>query len=210
MNKMSKQFQIYVKPCSSTLAIDVTNSTTVKYIKSYIEDKEGIPIKYQNLHYGYKKLDDIKTLEYYYIDNEATIKFSFNGKGGAKNKKKSHKKKKPHVNKTRELEFKTDMQEYGRVTKILGNNRVTIMCCDGKPRLGIIRGKMRKRVWIREGDYVLVSLRGFQDSKCDITFKYTDQEVRNLIIYGEIPDLKINCESIETTTECSFKFESEV
>merc|ERR550539_1490277 len=44
------------------------------------------------------------------------------------------------------------------------------MCLDGMERIGKIRGKMRHRQRIRPGDWVLVSLRDFQDKKCDIIF----------------------------------------
>merc|ERR1711977_26234 len=53
------------------------------------------------------------------------------------------------------------------------------MCFDGEKRLGHIRGKMRKKVWINQGDIVLLSLRDFQDGK--------------LKQYGELPETaKIN------------------
>ena len=58
----------------------------------------------------------------------------------------------------------------------------------GAQRLGIIRGKMKKRVWMVVGDFVLVSLRGFQDEKCDIVHKYDIAEVRKLMVSGELPD----------------------
>ena len=44
---------------------------------------------------------------------------------------------------------------------------------------------MRKRVWINEGDIILVSLRGFQDNKVDVILKYSDEEVRKLIKGGK-------------------------
>jgi translation initiation factor 1A len=58
----------------------------------------------------------------------------------------------------------------------------------GSERLGVIRGKLRKRVWMVVGDIVLVSLRDFQDQKCDIIHKYDNAEVRKLLTSGEIPD----------------------
>merc|ERR1719229_1609482 len=59
------------------------------------------------------------------------------------------------------------------------------MCLDGMERIGKIRGKMRHRQRIRPGDWVLVSLRDFQDKKCDIILKYADDEVRNLRTIGD-------------------------
>ena len=61
---------------------------------------------------------------------------------------------------------------------MLGNGRVEAQCFDGTKRLAHIRGKMRKKVWINQGDIVLLSLRDFQDDKADVIVKYTPDEVR--------------------------------
>lgn len=90
--------------------------------------------------------------------------------------------------KERELTCKEDGQEYAQVLKMLGNGRCTLYCYDGLERLGIIRGKLRKKVWINVGDIVLVGVRGFQDDKVDIFHKYTPDEVRTLKHMGEIPE----------------------
>jgi Translation initiation factor 1 (IF-1) len=50
---------------------------------------------------------------------------------------------------------------------------------------GRIAGKLRKRVWIKEGDVVLVSPWGFQD-KCDVIHKYSDNEVDELVKKGVV------------------------
>merc|ERR1719440_2736865 len=93
----------------------------------------------------------------------------------------------------RELIFKEDGQEYGQVQRMLGNGRCEVMCFDQTKRLCHIRGKMRKKVWVSQGDIVLVSLRDFQDEKGDIILKYTPDEARNLKTYGELPEgTKIN------------------
>ncbi|GAA6059242.1 hypothetical protein JCM10212_006635 [Sporobolomyces blumeae] len=93
----------------------------------------------------------------------------------------------------RELVFKEEGQEYAQVLKMLGNGRVEAMCFDGEKRLAHIRGKMRKKVWINQGDIILLSLRDFQDDKADVIQKYTADEARNLKAYGELPETaKIN------------------
>ena len=56
---------------------------------------------------------------------------------------------------------------------------------------------------MRVGDVVIVSLRDFQDSKADVIHKYTDNEVRNLRIYGEIPSHVISGNLDTATTEVS-------
>lgn len=111
------------------------------------------------------------------------------GKGG-KNRRRGKNQNEPDK---RELVFKEEGEEYAQVTRMLGNGRVECYCFDGQTRLGHIRGKMRKKVWINQGDIVLVSLRDFQDSKCDVVLKYNTDEARNLKTYGELPEsAKIN------------------
>lgn len=78
--------------------------------------------------------------------------------------------------------------EYAQVNRMLGNGRCESKCFDGTTRLCHIRGKLRKKVWVNAQDIVLVGLREYQDDKADIILKYSPDEARNLIKYGEIPD----------------------
>lgn len=104
----------------------------------------------------------------------------------------------------RELVFKEDGQEYGQVLRMLGNGRCDCNCFDGTKRLCIIRGKMRKKIWVMQGDIVLVGLRDFQDEKGDIIVKYNSDEARQLKSYGELPDnTKINEADLEAGDESS-------
>jgi len=67
----------------------------------------------------------------------------------------------------------------GIVTQILGQRRLRVKCQDGFDRLCRIRGKMRRRYWVRNGDAVLVSPWEFQSNKKgDILFRYTRNQVR--------------------------------
>ncbi len=62
----------------------------------------------------------------------------------------------------------------GIATKLLGFDRIMVKCQDGKERLCRIRGKMKRRVWIRVGDVVLVSPWDFQsDVRGDLIWRYT-------------------------------------
>ena len=60
----------------------------------------------------------------------------------------------------------------GRVQKISGGNQVLVQCTDGQVRLCRIRGKMKRRMWIREGDIVLVSPWDFDPKRADIVWRY--------------------------------------
>lgn len=131
------------------------------------------------------------------------------GKGG-KNRRRG---KNENDNDKRELTFKEEGQEYAQVVKMLGNGRLEAMCFDGSKRLANIRGKLRKKVWINQGDIILLSLRDFQDDKGDVILKYSAEEARSLKSYGELPETaKIN----ETDTfnadgdgDCGFEFDED-
>ena len=75
----------------------------------------------------------------------------------------------------------------GVAIKLLGFDRVLVKCQDGKERLCRIRGKMKRRVWIREGDVVLVSPWDFQsDKRGDIFWRYTKAQAETLRRKGHI------------------------
>jgi len=66
----------------------------------------------------------------------------------------------------------------GVAVKLLGFDRVLVRCQDGHERLCRIRGKMKRRVWIREGDIVLVSPWEFQsDKRGDIFRRYRKNQI---------------------------------
>ncbi|CAG8581718.1 218_t:CDS:2 [Paraglomus brasilianum] len=127
------------------------------------------------------------------------------GKGG-KNRRRG---KNENESEKRELIFKEDGQEYAQVVKMLGNGRLEAQCFDGEKRLAHIRGKLRKKVWINQGDIILISLRDYQDSKADVILKYTTEEARNLKAYGELPEnAKINEGGLGSDDdECNFEFD---
>jgi len=87
----------------------------------------------------------------------------------------------------------SDEQDYAIVRKMLGDSRILAFCDrDQKEKMCIIRGKMKKRVWIRKGDLILVSRRDFstEGEKCDVIHKYSDDDFRKLRKMGEITNLK--------------------
>ncbi len=66
---------------------------------------------------------------------------------------------------------------FGIVTAMLGAGHIKVRCEDGKERLGRIPGKMRKKIWIREGDVVIVVPWPFQPDRADIIWRYTNPQV---------------------------------
>jgi len=74
-----------------------------------------------------------------------------------------------------------DSEVLGIAVKMLGYDRILVKCQDGHERLCRIRGKMKRRVWIREGDIVLVSPWDFQtDQRGDLIWRYTKGQAERL------------------------------
>lgn len=128
-------------------------------------------------------------------------------KGGKKGRRGSNK----DTGISRELLIKEEGQEYAQITRILGNGRFECRCFDGQIRIGKVRGKMNKRVWIELGNLVLIGLRDYQDDKGDIFHKFTDDESRKLKNLGELPSdfiAKEQKEGVDGDEECPFEFDT--
>ena len=104
---------------------------------------------------------------------------------------KKHRKSKGTANIPRELVFKTDGQVYAQVIGLLGGGFLKIKVFNENGSIdesrAHIRGKLRKRVWIKIGDVILVTIRDYQEGIYDIILKYNDDEARSLRSYHEIP-----------------------
>jgi len=105
-----------------------------------------------------------------------------NTKGGKK-----HKRNKNQQQESKNLRLKEPGQEYAQIKKCKGNCRFDVICFDGKERMAIMCGKMRKRRFVNVNDIVLVSLREWQDSICDIIENYDENLTRKLKDKGLVP-----------------------
>lgn len=81
----------------------------------------------------------------------------------------------------KEMVLPGEGQVLGIVTQMLGYDRLMVRCEDGYSRVCRIRGKMKRRVWIKVGDVVLVEPWDFQsESRGDIIWRYTESQVETL------------------------------
>ncbi|MEW5955831.1 MAG: translation initiation factor eIF-1A [Candidatus Micrarchaeota archaeon] len=63
---------------------------------------------------------------------------------------------------------------FGIVTELHGGSRMMVHCEDGKDRMSRIPGRIRNKIWVREGDYVLIVPWSVEsDAKADIAYRYT-------------------------------------
>jgi translation initiation factor 1A len=79
----------------------------------------------------------------------------------------------------------------GKVEQRLGANRMLISCFDGKQRNCRVPGRLKRALWIRPGNIVLVEPWEFEgDKKGDIIFSYTPTAIQWLERKGFLKSIK--------------------
>lgn len=79
----------------------------------------------------------------------------------------------------------------GVLEQRLGGSRCRVRCLDGKTRICRIPGRLKRTLWVREGDIILVEpweLSG--NEKGDIIFKYRPNQVDFLKKRGHLDKLQ--------------------
>ncbi len=82
-------------------------------------------------------------------------------------------------------------QVIGTLDQRLGASRMRVKCLDGKTRICRMPGRLKRKLWVREGDLVLVEpweLGG--DEKGDVIFKYKQTQVAFLEKRGYLKKLE--------------------
>ena len=87
------------------------------------------------------------------------------------------------------LPYKPKGEMFAVAETFQGGSRLQVICEDGIRRMGRIPGKLRRRMWVRENDLLIVVPWSFQDSKADVKFRYTPTQTVNLKRRGKIPEI---------------------
>lgn len=77
----------------------------------------------------------------------------------------------------------------GVLEQRLGASRMMVRCFDGKSRNCRIPGRLKNKLWLREGDIILVLPWEYDDEKGDILFKYTQAAIQWLKKKGYIKEI---------------------
>lgn len=83
-----------------------------------------------------------------------------------------------------------DKQVLGLCEQRVGGSRMKVKCMDGRTRICRIPGRLKRRLWVREGDILLIEpwqLGG--DEKGDVVFKYRPIQVDFLRRKGLLKEL---------------------
>lgn len=65
----------------------------------------------------------------------------------------------------------------GIIESRLGGNRMMVNCLDGKNRNCRVPGRLRRRLWLRPNDIVIVQPWELDDTKGDILLKYKPNQI---------------------------------
>jgi len=88
----------------------------------------------------------------------------------------------------KEMRLPEEGELFGRVLKMLGGENVMIKCTDGFTRRGRIRGKLKRRVWIRDNYIVIITPWDFKENeRGDIVWRFTLPQVDWLKNNNHIP-----------------------
>ena len=91
----------------------------------------------------------------------------------------------------RRVKIPRDKEVIGILDQRLGASRMRVKCLDKKTRICRIPGKLKRKLWVREGDVVLVEPWEFGgDEKGDIIFKYKPTQVQWLQRNGHLDKLE--------------------
>src|SRR3989344_1689194 len=87
------------------------------------------------------------------------------------------------------LPNRKELEMFGIITQLHGSDQVRVSCEDGQERMCRITGKIRKKVWLRENDIVIIRLWDFQPIKADVVWRYTGIQSEHLRRKGFLNNL---------------------
>lgn len=88
------------------------------------------------------------------------------------------------------VRFPKEGEFVGIVDKRLGSSRMNIRTSDGKIIIARVPGRVKKFLWIREGDIVLLQAWEFDKEKADLIYKYKPNEIKALEKKGILGNLE--------------------
>ncbi len=68
-------------------------------------------------------------------------------------------------------------QVIGIIEQRLGGNKMMVNCLDGKSRNCRVPGRLKRALWLRPNDVVIVELWEFDKDKADVIFKYRPNQI---------------------------------
>ena len=83
-----------------------------------------------------------------------------------------------------------DREVLGIIDQRLGGNKMMVACLDGKSRNCRVPGRLKRKLWLRPEDVVIVEPWELDDNKADVLFKYRPNQVEWLKKNGHLESEK--------------------
>jgi translation initiation factor 1A len=91
----------------------------------------------------------------------------------------------------RRVKLPKGKQVIGILDQRLGGSRMRVRCFDGKTRICRIPGRLRRKIWAKQGDTILIEPWEFGgDEKGDVIFKYRPTQINWLKRKGYIKEIE--------------------
>ena len=88
------------------------------------------------------------------------------------------------------IKLPRDKEVFGIVEQRVGGSRMIVRCFDGKTRNCRIPGRLKRRLWVRENDVVIIEPWEFDgDKKGDVIYKYTPNQANFLKKKGHLKQI---------------------
>jgi len=84
-----------------------------------------------------------------------------------------------------------DNEQFALVTQLMGGDQVKAKCADGLERSCRIPGKMKKKVWLRQNDLIIIKVWDFQPSKADVVWRFLGNQTEWLRRKGYLKNLQV-------------------
>jgi len=78
----------------------------------------------------------------------------------------------------------------GIIEQRLGGNKMSVNCLDGKNRNCRVPGRLRRKLWLRPDDVVIIQPWELDDKKGDVLFKYRPNQIAWLKQQGHLKNEK--------------------
>ncbi|MFA5992725.1 MAG: translation initiation factor eIF-1A [Candidatus Pacearchaeota archaeon] len=88
------------------------------------------------------------------------------------------------------LKFPREGEMLGIIEQRVGGSRMIVKCNDGKTRNCRVPGRLKRGLWIKDNDIVIVKPWEFDDSKGDLLFKYHPNDASVLRERGYLKNLE--------------------
>lgn len=105
-------------------------------------------------------------------------------------KKREEEIRQQHEDEIRRIKLPRPPETFGIVEQRLGGSRMSIRCLDGIKRICRIPGRLKRQLWVREGDVVIVEPWEYDNNKGDLIFKYRHSQVDWLKRQGKLKGLE--------------------